>query len=140
MARAPLRPTFLRSTMRGSRVRKPAFLRLSRRSGLALISARLMPWRIAGLPAQTAATYIHQNVHVAAGLGQFQGLTNRHLEGFQTEILVQIALVDQNLTVAGDQTDTGDGRLTTSHGIVLNFRHFVSLLPCPYLMTSVSGC
>ncbi len=41
--RAALRPYFLRSFIRGSRVRKPAFLRVPRSSGSALHRAREMP-------------------------------------------------------------------------------------------------
>ncbi len=43
--RAFLRPAFLRSFTRGSRVRKPRFLSSERRLGSASTSARAMPWR-----------------------------------------------------------------------------------------------
>ena len=43
--RAALRPYFLRSFIRGSRVRKPAFFRMARYSGFTSSRARLMPWR-----------------------------------------------------------------------------------------------
>src|SRR5216683_3124084 len=45
--RAPGRPYFLRSTTRASRVRKPAFFSAGRKSGFSLVSARLMPCRMA---------------------------------------------------------------------------------------------
>jgi hypothetical protein len=45
--RALCRPYFLRSTLRESRVMKPAFLRAGRRSGFASRSARVMPCRTA---------------------------------------------------------------------------------------------
>ena len=45
--RAALRPYFLRSFMRGSRVRKPAFLSTGRRLSSYCSSARERPWRIA---------------------------------------------------------------------------------------------
>src|SRR2546427_9073448 len=51
--RALWRPYFLRSTSRGSRVTKPAFLRIGRNSGLAASSARVMPWRMAVACADT---------------------------------------------------------------------------------------
>ena len=41
--RAAFRPYFLRSFIRGSRVRKPAFFRMARYSGLTSSRARLMP-------------------------------------------------------------------------------------------------
>ena len=43
--RAAFRPYFLRSFIRGSRVRKPAFFRMARYSGFTSSRARLMPWR-----------------------------------------------------------------------------------------------
>ena len=115
----------MRSFMRGSRREETGLLETLAQVGVSLDqrAADTMTDR-AGLAAQTTAADVHQNVHVAAGLGQFQGLANRHFEGFQTEILVQITLVDHDLTVAGDQTDTGDGRLTTSYGIVLKLSPF----------------
>ncbi len=45
--RAAFRPYFLRSFIRGSRVRKPAFFRTGRFSSLCCSRARLRPWRIA---------------------------------------------------------------------------------------------
>src|SRR5687768_10998603 len=45
--RALCRPYFLRSTARGSRVTKPAFLSGERKSELTFINARVIPWRIA---------------------------------------------------------------------------------------------
>src|SRR5919202_5743905 len=51
--RAFLRPAFLRSFTRGSRVRKPRRLSSPRRFGSASRSARLMPWRSAPAWADT---------------------------------------------------------------------------------------
>src|SRR5207244_4750533 len=51
--RALCRPYFLRSTSRGSRVTKPAFLSGERSSGSAWSSARGRPWRIAAACADT---------------------------------------------------------------------------------------
>ena len=45
--RAAFRPYFLRSFIRGSRVRKPAFFRTGRFSSFCCSRARLRPWRIA---------------------------------------------------------------------------------------------
>ena len=45
--RAALRPYFLRSFIRGSRVRKPALLRAGRYSSFILRRARATPWRMA---------------------------------------------------------------------------------------------
>ena len=45
--RAPARPYFLRSTMRASRVMKPARFSAGRKSGFARQRARVTPWRTA---------------------------------------------------------------------------------------------
>ena len=49
----------------------------------------------AGLAGETAAIDVYHDV-IAGNLGQFQGLTNGHFEGFITEIVVDIAAIDDD--------------------------------------------
>ena len=48
----------------------------------------------AGLAGNAAALHGSNDVHLAQGIGGVQGLTDHHLQGLQTEVIVDVAAVD----------------------------------------------
>ena len=81
-----------------------------------------------GLTGQAAAFHVNHHV-VIANVGQVHGLTNGHLQGFKTEIIVDIALVDHDLSIAGHQTNAGNSLLATADSTVFSLCHISYSFP-----------
>ena len=91
----------------------------------------------AGLTGHTTAADIHQ--HVERGrAGQRQGLTNGHLEGLQTEVVINITLVDGHFAITGDQADAGNSLLAAANSAVINLSHLFFSFP-PYTRSNFTG-
>ena len=76
----------------------------------------------AGLAGQTAAADVDHDVKIT-DIGQVHGLANRHLQGFKSEIIVDIALVDHDFAIAGNQADAGNGFFATANSTVFSLSH-----------------
>src|SRR5699024_9581036 len=66
------------------------------------------------------------DVEAAVGLGQHQRLTNDGLERLIAEIIVDGTLVDDDISLAGDQTNASDRLFSPAYGMEANLRHFPS--------------
>ena len=113
--RARLRPYFLRSFMRGSRVRKPAWRSGSREPRVGCSSARAMPWRMAPAWPDAAALDLDHRVVAALGAGDPEGHQDVGQVDGVAEVLLEAAAVDDDLALAGDAGGRGrcwscDGR------------------------------
>ena len=72
----------------------------------------------AGLTGNAAASDGDNNVNLANQIGSNQGLTNDQLQGLQTEVIVDVAAVDDDRTGAVlVNTNTGNGGLTTAGAV-----------------------
>src|SRR5699024_8156880 len=78
-----------------------------------------------GLTGNTAAGYVDDDVHLAQHIGGNQGLTNDQLQGLQTEVVVNIAAIDNDGAGAVlVDANAGHRGLTTSCSmIILLFRN-----------------
>ena len=112
--RAFFRPYFLRSVARGSRVRKPAFLRPGRSSGSTSMRARAR--RDAGRrPGPTSRhRELREDVELLGALGHHQGLTDELLVHLVREVLLERLPVHRELAVAGDEANADDGLLAAA--------------------------
>ena len=79
-----------------------------------------------GLAGVTAALDVHDHVETAGGIGQSQGLTHLHLQGFVAEIIVDATLVNGDIALTGDQTNASDRLFSPANGMEANLRHFPS--------------
>ena len=74
----------------------------------------------ASLASNTAASDGNNDVNLANQLGGVQGLTNDQLQGLQTEVIVDVAAVDDDGTGAVlVYTNTGNGGLTAAGAVVI---------------------
>ena len=72
----------------------------------------------AGLAGNAAAADGDDNVNLAQQVGGDQGLTDDHLQGVQTEVVVDVAAVDGDVTGAVlVNADTGDGGLPAAGAV-----------------------
>ena len=74
----------------------------------------------AGLTGNAAAFHGSNDIHLAQGIGGGQGLTDDHLQGLQTEVLVDIAAVDGD--IAGTvlkQMHAGNGGLAAAGAVLV---------------------
>ena len=67
-----------------------------------------------GLTRQAAAIHVDQDIKSVAA-GKNQRLPNGHLKRLQSEILINIALVNGDLPITGNQSDAGNGLLPTAN-------------------------
>ena len=74
----------------------------------------------AGLTGDAAAIAQSDNVELTGGVGHLEGSKGVLNELMTAEILLGITLVDGHLAGAGDETDAGDGVLTTAGTLVDN--------------------
>ena len=66
------------------------------------------------LTGDAAALYVGNDVVLAYGVGNAERLIDNELEGFKTEILVDVTTVDGDLAGTGIQTNAGDGALSSA--------------------------
>ena len=74
----------------------------------------------AGLTGDAAAIAQSDNVELTGGIGHLEGSKGVLNELMTAEILLGVTLVDGHLAGAGDETDAGDGVLTTAGTLVDN--------------------
>ena len=128
LRRAFFLPYFLRSTTRGSRVRKPSFLSAGRSSG-SKCGQRLGEAVAdrAGLAREAAAGDRDDDVELAMAVRDVQRLLQDHAQHRPGEVLLDRALVDGDLARAGLDPDAGDrvlalaGRVGAPLGVDLLF-------------------
>ena len=130
--RAAWRPYFLRSFMRGSRVRKPAAFRAE-----LLVHQQEGPGDAvadgAGLAGDAAAGDGGLDVHLADGGGGDQGLTDDELQGLQTEVVLNVPTVDgDGAGAVGEEVDPGHGGLPAAGAVVIGLLTLIHLPYPPY--------
>ena len=90
-----------------------------------------------GLTGHTAALDGSHDIHLAQSAGGVQGLANHHLQGLQTEVIVDITAVDGDGAGAiGEQMHTGHGGLTTAGAVHIGILRLIHSLFPPYLTSS----
>ena len=116
--RAFLRPYFLLSLTRASRVRKPAFFSAGRSSGVELDqrAGDGQPQR-AGLAGHAAAAQVGDDVEGVRPLGDRQRLAHELLVHLAREVRLEGAAVQGELAGAGDDADPDDGLLAAADGL-----------------------
>ena len=75
----------------------------------------------ASLTGNTAAGNADDDVILALQAQQDQRRTNDQLQGLQTEVVVDITIVDGDLTGAGVNANAGNGILTTTSALEIRF-------------------
>ena len=68
----------------------------------------------ARLTGHAAAADTADNVELLAGLGEDEGLTNDQLEGLKTEVIVDISVIDGDLTGTLIESDSCNRRLSSA--------------------------
>ena len=117
-----MRPYFLLSFSRASRVRRPALFRVGRRFGSASRSALDMPWRIAPAcpttpPPETFATTLNcPDVLVTR-----KGLHHLVLPGLPGEQLLHGLAVHDHVAALGVEPDAGNRRLPATGPVIVVF-------------------
>ena len=71
--------------------------------------------------ADTATADCSHDIKLTDRAGNAEGLVDNQLQGLQSEILVDGAPVDGDLTVSGVQTNAGDGLLATTGTVEVGF-------------------
>ena len=72
----------------------------------------------AGLAGNAAAEDGNYNVEAAGGSGELQGLTDDELKGIETEIIVDVTVVDGDLTGSvGEEANSCDGGLSAAGAV-----------------------
>ena len=78
----------------------------------------------AGLAGGAAAGAVDEDVEFTAGVGDFEGAEDGFAIALFGEVIVELALIDENLAVAGRNADAGDGALSAAGapGVILLLR------------------
>ena len=71
----------------------------------------------AGLAGHAAARYAADHVELLGGLGEGERLTDDEFQRFKTEIIVDLSVVDDDLTGAGIHAHTRDGFLSSAGAV-----------------------
>ena len=77
----------------------------------------------ARLAGRAAAVDVDVHVILFGKVRENQGRTDDHLEGFETEILVDVTLVDRDVAGAGEKTNARDGLLASAGADVSDLCH-----------------
>ena len=80
----------------------------------------------ARLAGEAAALAVDEHVILAQGVGQNQRLTNDGLEGFVAEILLEVALIDDDIALAGNETNASDRLFSSANGVEASTIHVSS--------------
>jgi hypothetical protein len=87
----------------------------------------------AGLAGEAAAGYGALYVELALGAGYFERLTANHLQGLETEVVVDGAVVDLDLTgAAREKTNAGNRGLSSAGAIEICLLRCIHQLILPY--------
>ena len=71
-----------------------------------------------GLTGDTAAGNVGNDVVLAYGFGNAEGLIDNQLQGFQTKIIINVSAVDGNLTGTGQQSYSCNGFFSSSSAVI----------------------
>ena len=71
------------------------------------------------LTSEATALAVDEHVILTEGIGQRQGLANDGLQRFIAEVAIEITLIDEDLALAGDQTNAGDRLFSSANGCLL---------------------
>ena len=92
----------------------------------------------AGLTCVTAAADCHIEVIFAESIDQRERLADDNLEGFRSEIIIDVTLIDNDLASSLRKEYSGDRTLSSSC-TVKSFACQLRILPNQYLRVSTSG-
>src|SRR5690554_4942884 len=76
-----------------------------------------------GLAACSAAMCSNQHIVLAVCIGKTKRLLHDQFQGFQTEIVVDIAFIDDDSSFTRYQTNSGDRMLATTRSVILHLSH-----------------
>ena len=79
----------------------------------------------AGLTGKSAAINIHKNIITSLETRENERLTDRHLQGFKSEIIINVTTVDNDLSITRNEANTGNGLFTAANRLILNLCHFM---------------
>ena len=85
------------------------------------------------LTADTATADGSHDIKLTDRAGNAEGLVDNQLQGLQSEILVDGAPVDGDLTVSGVQTNAGDGLLATTGTVEVGLCTCIHEFVLPFL-------
>ena len=74
------------------------------------------------LAGYTAADNVANDVELAHVTGELQGLTDDELQGLETEVIVDVSLIDGDNAGTGINTNTSDGLLSSAGAVEIRFR------------------
>ena len=77
------------------------------------------------LAGHTAADDIDADVKLLAGLSRNKRLTNRHSQNLKAKIVLDVSLVDRNLTSSRHQIDSGNRSFSSSGSVISLTCHFL---------------
>ena len=85
------------------------------------------------LTGETAATNGSNDIKLTEGLGNAEGLVNDELQGFKTEVLINVLAVNGDNTAAGIKTNAGNGLLSSAGAVEIRLytciHSFILLFP-----------
>ena len=75
----------------------------------------------AGLAGDAAAVHVRHDVELANRVRNAEGLVDDELQGLETEVIVNVAVVDGDLAGTGIQSDAGNGALSSAGAVEIRF-------------------
>ena len=75
----------------------------------------------AGLTGDPAAGDVGNDIELARGAGDAEGLVDDELQGLEPEVIVNVAVVDGDLAGAGIESDARDGALSSAGSVEIGF-------------------
>ena len=91
------------------------------------------------LTCEAAAINIYKNIKLAECIGELEGITNDHLEGLISEIIVDVPLIDCDNAGSGNEANSGNRLFTSACTKILCNGCHKSFPPPNYLSTRTSG-
>ena len=79
------------------------------------------------LTGKTAAVYVCDDIELTSSAGNTEGLVNDELEGLETEILVDVLLIDGDNACAGNYANTGNTLLSSTCAVEVGLRTCIHL-------------
>ena len=80
------------------------------------------------LTGQTATLNVCDNVKLAHGVGGAERLVDDELQGLQTEVLIDVLLVNGDNTGAGDDANTSNGLLSSAGAVEIRLCTSISII------------
>ena len=74
------------------------------------------------LTGETAAVYVRNDVELAAGAGNVEGLIDDELQSLKTEVFVNILAVDYDRACSGEEADARNGAFTSAGAVEIRLR------------------